>query len=116
METIDGKLVVLDARWVFRELSGIGRYTLVLLRQLGDLGGGWRFLVLVRDAERRGFIEREAGLAGKAHVEFAELPHGVFSVRGQFAAARLLRERGVTVYHSTNFMVPLLSAGSLPPY
>ncbi len=27
--------------------------------------------------------------------------------RGQFAAARLLRERGVDVYHSTNFMIPL---------
>jgi glycosyltransferase involved in cell wall biosynthesis len=99
--------VAVDARWVFRELSGIGRYTLELLRQLGEIGGGVDFLVLVRDAERRGFIEREAGLAGKAHIQFAELPHGVFSVRGQFAAARLLRERGVTVYHSTNFMVPL---------
>lgn len=99
--------MAVDARWVFRELSGIGRYTLELLRQLGEIGGGMDFLVLVRDAERRGFIEREAGLAGKAHVEFAELPHGVFSARGQFAAARLLRERGVTVYHSTNFMVPL---------
>ena len=62
METIDGKLVALDARWVFRELSGIGRYTLELLRQLGDLGGGWRFLVLVRDAERREFVEAAAGL------------------------------------------------------
>ena len=107
MNPVQNQRIAIDARWVFRELSGIGRYTLELLRQLGGLGGAFRFLVLVRDAERRAFVEREAGLAGRANFEFAELPHGVFSPLGQLAAARLLRERGVAVYHSTNFMVPL---------
>ena len=107
MDPVGKKLVAVDARWVFRELSGIGRYTLELLRQLGELGGAFRFLVLAGDAERRTFIARSAGLEGKANFEFAELPHGMFSPRGQFAAARLLRARGVDVYHSTNFMVPL---------
>lgn len=101
------KRVAIDARWVFRELSGIGRYTLELLRQLGETGGGCEYLVIVRDAERRAFIEREADLAGREGFAFAELPHGPFSPCGQFAAARLLRERGIEVYHSTNFMIPL---------
>lgn len=107
MNPVQNKRVAVDARWVFRELSGIGRYTLELLSQLGEIGGAFRYLVLVRDAERRDFVAREAGLAGKANFEFAEVPYGPFSVRGQFAAARLLRERDVGVYHSTNFMVPL---------
>mgnify|MGYP001765190225 CR=1 FL=1 len=107
MNPVQEKRVAVDARWVFRELSGIGRYTLELLKQLGEIGGAFRYLVLVRDGERRAFVEREAGLAGKANFEFAELPYGPFSLRGQFAAARLLRERDVAVYHSTNFMVPL---------
>lgn len=101
------KRIAIDARWVFRELSGIGRYTLELLRQLGETGGGCDYLVIVRDAERRAFIEREADLAGREGFAFAELPHGPFSPCGQFAAARLLRERGIEVYHSTNFMIPL---------
>ena len=67
MNPVQGKRIAVDARWVFRELSGIGRYTLELLRQLGEIGGAFRYLVLVRDAERRAFIEREAGLAGKAN-------------------------------------------------
>jgi hypothetical protein len=97
--------VAVDARWVFRELSGIGRYTLELLRQLGEIGGGVDFLVLVRDAERRGFIEREAGLAGSA-CRIRSEPHGVYSVRGRLFGARLLRGAGgVHVYHSTTFMV-----------
>ena len=97
----------MDARWVFRELSGIGRYTLELLRQLGERGGDFRFWVMVSDGERRAFVEQAAGLAGKENFEFAELPHGVFSLRGQFAVARWLRDRQIDVYHSTNFMVPL---------
>ena len=107
MKPVRAKTVALDARWVFRELSGIGRYTLELLKQLGELGGACRYLVLVRDAERREFIAQAAGLAGRENFEFAELPHGVFSARGQFAAARLLQARGADVYHSTNFMIPL---------
>ena len=103
METIDGKLVVLDARWVFRESSGIGRYTLELLRQLGDLGG-WRFGAgAMRSA---GVCGNAAGL-GAGNVEFAEVPFGPFALRGQWSVARLLRARGVAVYHSTNFMIPL---------
>jgi glycosyltransferase involved in cell wall biosynthesis len=107
MNPVQQKQIAVDARWVFRELSGIGRYTLELLRQLGDMGGAFRFLVLVRNGERREFVRGAADLGGKANFEFAELPHGMFSLHGQFAAARLLRERSVAVYHSTNFMVPL---------
>ena len=107
MNPVPDKRVAVDARWVFPELSGIGRYTLELLKQLGEIGGAFRYVVLVRDGERRAFIEQVAGLAGKANFEFAELPYGPFSLRGQFAAARLLRERKIDVYHSTNFMVPL---------
>ena len=97
----------MDARWVFRELSGIGRYTLELLRQLGKRSGDFQFLVLVQDGERKAFIEQVAQLAGNPQFEFVELPYGVFSLRGQFAAARLLRDREGKIYHSTNFMIPL---------
>lgn len=107
MIPVQDKPIAIDARWVFRELSGIGRYTLELLRQLGQTGAAFRYIVLVRNRERRETIARAAELEGKANFEFVELPYGVFSPAGQFAAARLLRARGVAVYHSTNFMVPL---------
>ena len=107
MEPNAPKRIALDARWVFRELSGIGRYTLELLRQLGEIGGAFHFLVLVADAERQTFIAREAHLADKPNFEFLHLPYKVFCPRGQFAAARLLRRRNIAAYHSPNFMVPL---------
>jgi len=104
---VNGRLVALDGRWVFRELSGIGRYTLELLKELGRQESDFRFLVLVRDAERRDAVAAAADLKGKGRFEFAFVDHGPFSPKGQLEVARLLKERGAAVYHSTNFMVPL---------
>ena len=50
MNLVQDRRIAIDARWVFRELSGIGRYTLELLKQLGEIGGAFRYLVLVRIA------------------------------------------------------------------
>ena len=108
MSTASGAVtVVLDARWVERELSGIGRFTVELLRELGRQESRFKFLVLVRDEDRRAFIAREAELAGKGQFEFAVVPRGPFDPRGQWAVAKLLAERKAAIYHSTNFMIPL---------
>ena len=109
MTTIDSpaRRIVLDARWVSRELSGIGRFTIELLRELGRQPSNFRFLVLVRDADLQTFVAREAELAGKGQFDFAIVPYGPFNLRGQHAIAQLLRERGAAIYHSTNFMIPL---------
>ena len=104
---MSGRLVAVDARWVFKEVSGIGRYTLELLKELGRQENGFRFLVIVRDAERRDAVSEAAELKGKGQFEFAFVDAGPFAPGGQFAVARLLKERGAAVYHSTNFMVPL---------
>ena len=104
---MNGRLVAVDARWVDKELSGIGRYTLELLKAMGRQESDFRFLVIVRDGERRDAVAEGADLKGKGQFEFAFAGHGPFSPRGQLEAAQLLKERGAAVYHSTNFMVPL---------
>lgn len=104
---MSGRLVAMDARWVFKEVSGIGRYTLELLKELGRQENGFRFLVIVRDGERRDAVSEMAELKGKGQFEFAFVDAGPFAPGGQYAVARLLKERGAAVYHSTNFMVPL---------
>ncbi|MBP5787163.1 MAG: glycosyltransferase family 4 protein, partial [Kiritimatiellae bacterium] len=102
-----GRLIAVDARWVFKEVSGIGRYTLELLKELGRQESDFKFLVIVRDGERRDAVAEGAELKGKGRFEFAFVDHGPFSPKGQMEAARLLKEKGAAVYHSTNFMVPL---------
>ena len=100
-------VVVLDARWVETRLSGIGRYTLELLRCFGRNSGGFRFRVWALSEERAGFIREAAGLEGNEAFKFEVFPRGPFSPAGQLEAPfRLLRARAA-IYHSTNFMVPL---------
>jgi glycosyltransferase involved in cell wall biosynthesis len=103
----NGRLVAVDARWVFKEVSGIGRYTLELLKELGRQENDFRYLLIVRDGERRDAVAEAADLKGKGRFEFAFVDHGPFSPKGQLEASRLLREKGAAIYHSTNFMVPL---------
>jgi hypothetical protein len=61
--------------------------------------------VWVRDAERRQFVEREAGMGGKADFEFAELPYGPFSAarassrRGAMAAGTEDRGQPLDEFH-----------------
>lgn len=119
METVDANRlpeIALDARWVGRELSGIARYTLEILRQFGRLQSPFRFCVLALDQERAAFIEREAQLAGNDRFTFAVVPYGPFSLRGQWAVRQLLLRRGTAVYHSTNFMIPLPLATRRRPH
>ncbi len=99
--------IAVDARWIFTELSGIGRCTLELLARLGRWGEECDFVVLVQNDERRSYVQTAAGLAGKPNFSFEIVPYGPFSLRGQWAVARLLYEKGVDIYHSTNFMIPL---------
>ncbi|MDR0993471.1 MAG: glycosyltransferase family 4 protein [Verrucomicrobiota bacterium] len=101
------KRIAIDARWVFPEVSGIGRYTLELLRRLAAREADVEWRIWVCNAERRDFVRRAANLDGRSNVVFAELPYGPFSPLGQWAAARLLRKHRIDIYHSTNFMVPL---------
>jgi alpha-1,3-rhamnosyl/mannosyltransferase len=107
MEPVAGQRMVIDARWVFRELSGIGRYTLELLRALGALETEREFVVLVADEERREAVLEATGLAGDERFKFVEFGYGVFSPGGQMAAGGLLRRLGAGGYHSPNYMIPL---------
>ncbi len=100
-------LGAVDARWVGEELSGIGRYTVELLREFGSLESPYRFLVMTVDEAGKERVADWAGIAGKGRFSWAAVGKGPFHPAGQWEAARLLRREKAAVYHSTNFMVPL---------
>lgn len=104
--------VVIDARWIFPQLSGIGTYTLELLKNLArEHTDAFRFHVWVGSRERQEFILTAAGLSDKGNFLFAEMPYGVFDPRGQWAARRYFKQHDIALYHSTNFMIPFLAFG-----
>jgi len=101
-------LIAFDARWVSSTPSGIGRYTLSVLREFAARPPRFRFLVLCGEGERD-LVAGHCGLpaGGNGDFRFLPLSRGPFSPAGQYAAARAAREAGAAVFHSTNFMLPL---------
>jgi glycosyltransferase involved in cell wall biosynthesis len=99
----------IDARWILRELSGIGTYTRELIRYLA---------VVDRQNEYVLFFDRPAALEevrGFANLEKAPnfditlLAHGPFSPWSQLALPSLFRKLGLDIFHSPSYMIPLLA-------
>lgn len=96
--------IALDARWIFEKSSGIGQHTRLLLKSLHTLKPDHEFLILFDDKERAKAIQSEIGFDWDVQV----VPYGLFSLQNQLHLQRYLVNRDVEVYHSTNYMMPLL--------
>lgn len=99
--------VILDARWIFPEISGIGEYTRQLLRQMPRLASDVKFSVLFSDHNLRERTLKEAGIAETPNVQIVMTKEGLFSLRNQFHLPLLLRKLNADVFHSPNYMIPL---------
>ena len=101
--------IAIDARWIFPQISGIGNYTRQLIGQLAMLDRKNRYVLLFKDAEVCDRTIRETALESAPNFETCLLHYGVFSPVNQILLPFLLREQGCEVYHSTNYMIPLLA-------
>jgi len=99
--------IAIDARWIYPEISGIGAYTVELIRQLAHLDRENEYLLFFERAELQERTVSQAGLGSSPLFRCEQLPFGIFSAAGQFRLGRILRARGVDVFHSPNYMIPL---------
>lgn len=99
----------IDARWIFRETSGIGAYTAALIKALVRGGHQHRFTLFFHDPVCRDRVMNETAVAaaGTQRVMAWMLPFGLFSPWGQARLPGLLRQAGIDVFHSTNYLIPL---------
>ncbi len=98
--------IVLDARWIFEELSGIGLYTRQLISNLVEIDQDNEYVLLFDDGKLLEREERETG-AGEASNFSSELvPFSVFSPVSQLRMCGLLRRLKADVFHSPNYMIP----------
>jgi len=98
--------IVIDARWIFPQLSGIGVYTRELLRHLLMLDTVNEYVFLFDNAEVLNRTVKEAGIGGSANAKTVLLPYGVFSPLGQVLLPARLKSLKADIYHSTNYMIP----------
>lgn len=96
----------LDARWIFPELSGIGTYTLELIRELARMDTGHEFVVLFNHPTLRDRVWQAAGLEGQGRFRAELVPWRVFSPWSQLRMPALLRRLELDVFHSPNYMIP----------
>ena len=97
----------IDARWIFREISGIGTYTLELIRHLAQADRENDYILFFSDAEARDRSLPDLALAGNERFRALTLPYGLFSIANQLRLPGLLRSLEIDVFHSTNYMIPL---------
>lgn len=97
----------IDARWIFKELSGIGSYTRELIRHLARLERAHKFVIYFSDPALRDRTVAETDLGRAPNFSTCLLPFGLFSIRNQLRLPGLLTEAALDIFHSTNYMIPL---------
>ena len=98
----------IDARWIFRKLSGIGIYTQELIRHLACIDHENEYILFFNDhmvAER---TQQFADLNNAPNFQTVYVSYGPFSPRGQWDLPRLFNFMDLDLFHSTNYMIPLL--------
>lgn len=95
--------IALDARWIFRETSGIGQHTRLLIRGLSELESDHRFRLVTDDPAWMDEVRQDLD----CDWPLIEVDQGLFDVRNQLSLKRRLIREGVEVYHSTNYLIPL---------
>lgn len=101
--------VAIDTRWIYPEISGIGAHTRQLVRHLTRLDAATEYVLLFRTPELRDRTVADCALAGCTNVSTTLVPWGVFSPASQVFLPGWLRRHGIDVFHSTNYMIPLLA-------
>jgi glycosyltransferase involved in cell wall biosynthesis len=102
--------ICIDARWIFRQITGIGLYTQELIRGLGRVDRRNEYVLLFCDREVLERTRPAFDVPG-FRVEAVRIDYGPFAPAGQVLLPRLLRRLKAEVYHSTNYMMPLAGCG-----
>lgn len=103
--------ICLDARWIFPELSGIGLYTQELIRALARTDRENEYTLLFDRADLQERTRAETRFDQSPRFRASRVDFGVFSPRGQVLLPGFLARGGFDVFHSTNYMMPLLRPG-----
>lgn len=101
--------VAIDARWIGPTPSGVGVYTLELLRRLPRLAPDWHFHLLFASEKLRLQTLENGNLGACVNVTAEVLDYGIFAPAGQLRLPRRLRQLGATLFHTTNYLMPYLA-------
>ena len=99
--------IAIDARWIFKELSGIGVYTQELIREFVRTETTDEFVLIFNDEHLRKRVAENTGYQSNPRFSDCMVPYGIFSLKNQWRLPKLLAQQNVDVFHSPNYMIPL---------
>ena len=99
----------IDARWIFPEISGIGRYTLELIRGLAQVDRLNEYVLIFNDREVMERTMQDDYVADNPQFIPIFFSPGLFSIRSQLFMPMLIRRLGLNVFHAPNYMIPILA-------
>lgn len=96
----------IDARWIFPQISGVGRVTEKLIRHLGEIDRENLYLLFFTDPD---LLNQYASRWSQySNLKPVLVPWGIFSPGNQLGMPAFIRREGIDLFHSTNYMLPLL--------
>ena len=101
--------IVLDARWIFPELSGIGAYTWALIQALAACDQENQYVLLFQDAAVMQRVEASFPAGLPANMTTTHVPYGIFAPVNQVRLPSLLKRLEADIFHSTNYMIPFMA-------
>jgi len=101
--------IAIDARWITAEASGIGVYTQELITALAVIDRKNEYILFFNSESLRARTVEAAALRNSSNISSEIIPYGVFSPAGQLLVPGLLKKMGLDIYHSPNYMMPLLA-------
>lgn len=107
----DSLHIAIDARWIFRELSGIGLYTQELIAALTRCPSPHRFTLIFNHEDVMARTSAQTGYTSCTAFTGRLLRSGPYAPADQISLPLHLAKWGVDVYHATNFMMPLWKPG-----
>lgn len=97
----------IDARWIFREMSGIGVYTRELIRHLAQIDRQNQYILFFSDQDVMRSVQNELDSVPAGNFSTILLDFGVFSLRNQLRMSFVIKAHQLQIFHSTNYMIPL---------
>lgn len=99
--------IAIDCRWITTDTGGIRHYTLNLIKHLAAVDITNEYNLIYDDENTKKEILKYAGKPPNlSFLNFTPLP---FSLRSQFFLPSLLNRISADLFHSPNFMMPLMS-------
>ncbi len=101
--------IVIDARWIFPRISGIGQYTRELIRSLAEHDRDNHYMLLFCNRAVMQKVLDDTGIYRNPRFSARLISYGPFSVWNQIGLPLWLSRIGAHVYHSPNYMLPFLA-------